>query len=289
MKVSGFTFVKNAVKFGYPVAEAIRSILPLCDEFVVAAGNSDDSTRELIASVDPAKVHIIDTVWNEDLRIGGSVLASETNKALDAVSDSSDWAFYLQADEVVHERYLPVIQAGMEQWKNDPRVEGLLFNYLHFFGSYDYIAGSREWYTREVRVIRKQPGIRSYKDAQGFRKDGRKLNVKLIQAFIYHYGWVKPPSSQQAKQESFHKHWHDDEWVKNNVSAEKEFDYNIVSGLKQFTESHPQVMKQRIALKNWEFQPDSHKNKIPPAKKVLQLIEELSGWRIGEYKNYRII
>lgn len=289
MKVSGFTFVRNAVKFDYPVTEAIRSVLPLCDEFVVAAGNSDDATRQLIEAIDPAKIKIIDTVWDDHLREGGSVLAIETNKAMDAISNDSDWAFYIQADEVVHEKHLALIQAGMERFRNDSHVEGLLFNYHHFFGSYDYIASSREWYRREVRIIKNRSDIRSYKDAQGFRKNGRKLNVKPLEAWIFHYGWVKPPISQQAKQESFHKHWHDDEWVRHNVLPANEFDYNIISGLKKFSGNHPEIMKQRIHLKNWNFSPDPGKNKLHAGKQLLQEIENVIGWRIGEYKNYKIV
>jgi hypothetical protein len=289
MKVSGFTFVRNALKFDYPVVEAICSVLPLCDEFIIALGNSEDKTRDLIASISSDKIRIIDTIWDETIREGGNVLALETNRAMDAVTADSDWAFYIQADEVVHEKYLSAIQEGMEKWKDDPRVEGLLFNYLHFFGSYDFIASSRDWYRREVRIIRKHPDIRSYKDAQGFRKAGRKLNVKPVEAWIHHYGWVKAPSFQQAKLETFHKHWHDDKWVKKNVQAMQEFDYNIAGGLRKFTGSHPEVMKQRIALKNWDFHPDPGKNKLPAAQRVLMGIESRIGWRIGEYKNYRLI
>jgi len=289
MKVSGFTFVRNAVKFDYPVAEAIRSVLPLCDEFVVAAGNSDDNTRELIASIDPAKIRIIDTVWDDNLRAGGKVLAVETDKALDAVSDDCDWAFYIQADEIVPETFHSAIKAGMERFKDDPRVEGLLFNYLHFFGSYDYVASSRDWYRREVRIIRKREGIRSYRDAQGFRNNGKKLRVKQIDATIYHYGWVKSPGSQQARLESFHKHWHDDNWVKNHIPAAPEFDYSNISGLKPFPGNHPSVMKERISMKNWEFHPDPGKNRLSVKQKALRLIEDLVGWRPGEYKNYRLI
>lgn len=289
MKVSGFTFVRNAVKFDYPVTESIRSILPVCDEFIVAAGNSEDGTRQMIASVDPHKVLITDTTWDENLREGGRVLAAETDKALLEVSSDSDWAFYLQADEVVHEKYLHTIKAGMERWKDDHRVEGLVFNYLHFFGSYDYIATSRDWYRREVRIIRKKPGIRSFKDAQGFRNNGKKLRVKAIDAWIYHYGWVKPPVAQQAKQESFHKLWHDDEWVKSNVPPVPEFDYGIVGGLKKFTGTHPAVMNDRISLKNWDFRPDPYRNKLPARLRILQGIEDLVGWRVGEYKNYKTI
>ena len=38
MKVSGFTFVRNVVKYDYPVVESIRSILPVVDEFIVNVG-----------------------------------------------------------------------------------------------------------------------------------------------------------------------------------------------------------------------------------------------------------
>ena len=115
--------------------------------------------------------------------------------------------------------------------------------------------------------------------------------MKLLDAWIYHYGWAKPPGSQKAKQESFQKHWHDDQWVNTNlpVAGTGEFDYNIISGLKSFTGSHPEVMKPRLESKNWEFHPDPRKNKLPAGKKLLQGIENLVGWRIGEYKNYRII
>ena len=93
MKVSGFTFIRNAVRFDYPIVEAIRSIIPLCDEVVVAVGKSEDQTRELIQSIGSPKIRIIDTIWDESLRQGGTVLSSETNKAFDAVSSDSDWAF----------------------------------------------------------------------------------------------------------------------------------------------------------------------------------------------------
>jgi len=40
MTISGFSFVRNAISLDYPIAEAIRSVLPLVDEFVVACGDS---------------------------------------------------------------------------------------------------------------------------------------------------------------------------------------------------------------------------------------------------------
>lgn len=289
MKVSGFTIVRNAIKYDYPVVEAISSILPFCDEVVVAVGNSDDGTRELIASIDPQRIRIADTVWNETLRDGGAVLADETNKALDAVSRDADWAFYIQADEVVHENYQDQIREEMERWKEHPEVEGLLFNYLHFWGSYDWVGDSRKWYRHEVRIIRPNRGITSYKDAQGFRKGVRKIQVKPLDAWVYHYGWVKPPSAQQAKQQEFHKFWHDEEWILENVTPEQAFDYSIINSLKRFTGTHPEVIQHRISKQNWKFEPQADVNPLSLRHQFLDRIEALTGLRIGEYKNYKLI
>ncbi len=79
MFVSGFTFIRNAVRYDYPILEAIRSILPLCDEVVVAVGRSEDGTRELIEGLGDPRIRIIDTEWDDSLREGGRVLAVETN------------------------------------------------------------------------------------------------------------------------------------------------------------------------------------------------------------------
>ena len=132
MHVTGFTFIRNAVRFDYPIVEAITSILPLCDDFVVAVGNSEDDTLGLIKAIDSPKIRIIETVWDESLREGGRVLAVETDKAFQAISDQSDWCFYIQGDEVVHEKYHEIIYAEMKKWKDTPEVDGLLFNYRHF-------------------------------------------------------------------------------------------------------------------------------------------------------------
>ncbi|MGB3946994.1 MAG: glycosyltransferase family 2 protein [Bacteroidia bacterium] len=289
MKVSGFTIVRNAIKYDYPIVEAILSILPLCDEMIVAIGNSEDNTLDLIKSIDSPKIKIIETVWDDSLREGGKVLAAETNKAFAAISKESDWAFYIQGDEVVHENYLATIKNAMLQYKDMPNVDGLLFKYVHFYGSYDYVANSRRWYRHEIRVIKNDKSISSYKDAQGFRKKDKKLNVKLIDACIYHYGWVKPPQAQQAKQLSFHKYWHNDEWMQQNIPQVDEFDYSSIDSLVNFKGKHPAVIQERILKMNWKFSFDPTKRKASIKLRLLEFIEKTTGWRIGEYKNYKII
>ena len=263
MKISGFTIVRNAIKYDYPIVEAIMSILPICDEVIVAVGKSEDDTLQLIKSIDSPKIKIIETIWDENLRIGGKVLADETNKAFSAISKDSDWAFYIQGDEVIHEKYLPAIKDAMQKHKDDKNVEGLLFNYKHFYGSYDFVGNSRIWYRKEIRVIRNDATISSYKDAQGFRKNDTKLKVKEIDASVYHYGWVKPPEAQQAKQETFNKLWHDDNWIKKNVPDVDQFDYSQIDSVAKFTETHPKVMLERISKMNWKFSFDPTQKKMP--------------------------
>lgn len=286
MKVSGFTFIRNAIKYDYPIVEAIQSILPLCDEVVVAVGNSEDETLALIQNIDP-KIRVIETIWDDNLREGGRTLALETDKAYAAVSEDSDWAFYIQGDEVLHERYFPVIKEAMLAYKDDQKVDGLLFNYKHFYGSYDYIGTSISWYPDEIRIVRKRKDIYSYRDAQGFRKgDDEKLSVKRIPAWMYHYGWVKPPEKMQLKQESFHKMWHDDAWMQENVKTVKEFDYTEnIDALARFEESHPNVMQDRIATKNWKFEYDISFNRIKPKDKVKHFLRKYLGVDI-RYKNF---
>jgi hypothetical protein len=290
MKVTGFTIIRNAIMYDYPVVEAIKSILPVCDEFVVGVGNSDDGTLELIRSIKSDKIRIIETVWDDSKREGGLLLSMETNKVFDAIGKDSDWCFYIQSDECVHEKDLPAIKAAMEKYKDDKEVEGLLFDYKHFYGHYNYIGVGRRWYSKEIRIIKNDKKIRSYKDAQGFRtKDDRKLNVRPIKASIYHYGWVKSPKAQQAKQENFHKMWHDDNWMKENVPVVEEFDYSNIDLLEEFKGTHPLVYKGRIAKANWKFTYDRSKIKISLKNKFLHFIENTFGWRVGENKNYFLL
>jgi hypothetical protein len=289
VKVAGFSFIRNAIKFDYPVIEAITSVLPLCDIFVVAVGNSEDGTEALIRNIPTDKIRIINTTWDDNLREGGKVLADETNKAFDAIGSEYDWCFYIQGDEAMHEKFIPVVRAEMEKHLQNKEVEGLLFGYKHFYGSYEYIGVSRKWYRKEIRVVRNNKSIRSYKDAQGFRIEGQKLKVKEIAAEIYHYGWVRNPKAQQLKQETFHKLWHDDDWVKKNVVEADEFDYKTIETLSRFEGTHPACMDKRLKNSKWNFQYDASKSRKNFKEKLSFFIERMTGYRIGEYKNYRKI
>lgn len=289
MKIAGFTFIRNAIKNDYAIVEAITSILPICDEFVVAVGDCEDDTRKLIENIASPKIKIIDTIWDMSVREGGRTFALETDKAFNAISEDVDWAFYIQGDECVHQKYLPLIKKEMEENLHLPQVEGLLLKYLHFYGSYDYYGQSRRWYRREIRAIKRNLNVHSYRDAQGFRIDDRKIKVKLIDAYIYHYGWVKPPKGLVNKVNNFNTFYHDDDWLNENQMSTDEFDYGNADKLLKFEGSHPQVYQKRIQAMNWKFNFDPTKTnqKLKVRRKFLAWIEQQFGLRLFEYKNYK--
>jgi hypothetical protein len=290
MRIAGFLFIKNAIKYNYPVEAAIRSLLPLCDEVIVSIGNSEDDTEGLIRSIDSPKIKIYRTVWDDSLLHGGRVLAVETDKAFDQTPATADWCIYLQGDEVMHEDDYATIRQTMERYKDNPQVEGLLFGYRHFYGSYDYLGDSRRWYNHEIRVIRKDSAIRSYRDAQGFRKNGRKLQVKPIDAYIYHYGWVRHPQLQLQKHLDFEKLYNCVSLASNITAQEtQQFDYTTIDSLVHFNGTHPAPMQPIIQRQNWHYAADISKKNFTLKTWLLYMIERYTGRRLFDYRNYKII
>lgn len=289
MKVCGFSFVKNAVEYDYPVVEAIMSILPVCDKFIVAVGDCNDGTRALIESIDSDKIEIIDTVWDPLLREKGRVLASETNKAFDFIPAEYDWCFYIQGDEVMHEKYLPEIVHSMNKYLDVKEVDGLIMRYTHFYGTFDYYADSRRWYRSEIRIIRNNKGIRSWNDAQGFRwKDGKKLTGVFIDATMYHYGWVRPPKLMMNKLEGAKQYWSvDSKHIKTINQESEEYKYEEgIDSLKQFKGAHPKVMQARIDALNWHPKLSTKRKKFNVRYFVLYYFEKLFNYRPFENKHF---
>lgn len=307
MKISGFSMAKNAQKLGYPVKEAVLSLLPIVDEFVIAIGNcdNDDKTRSLIEEIHDDKIKIIDTVWNIEKYPRGMEHAHQTDLAKNACS--GDWLFYIQADEIVHEKDHPEITKRCNELIDDLEVEGLLFNYIHFWGDYDHYHFSHGWYKNEIRIIRNNPDIHSWESAQSFRKiphfDGidyrvqentYKLKVARVNADIYHYGWVRPPSIMKRKSIAFATIHHGKSKVEKLIEKKYfEFDYGDLSKLQNFKGTHPRVMNNRISEFNWADQLNKSTKKRPKFKHekfkyrfVTFLENKIFRRPLFEFKNY---
>jgi len=312
MKISGFSFVKNGVKLYYPVVEAIKSILPICDEFVIAVGKGDDATREKIVAINDSKIKIIDTEWDLAKYPRGMENAHQTDIAKNACS--GDWLFYLQADEVVHEKYLPIIKKRCEELLDDKNVEGLLFKYRHFWGDYNHYHNSHRWYPNEIRIVRNDSEIHSWESAQSFRKipnfDGLnyrqhegtyKLKVAAVDAYVYHYGWVRPPYLMVNKKKAL------DTVHKGSKRVEEmykdfptEFDYGPLDKLEIFKGVHPKVMQEMIKKMDWQNKLQ-YSGKPNPDRELLRhemfkyrfltWIEQniMNGKQLGGFKNYQLL
>ena len=252
MRLSGCAIIRNGIKYGYPFVESIKSILPICGEFIVGVGDSEDQTRKLIEDINDPKIRIVDTVWDMKNRTGGTVLSEQTNLVMKECR--GNWIFYIQSDEAVHEDDFIKIIPLLEQLENKKEIDGLAFNYLHFYGSYFTVQAGRNWYKQEVRIVRNDSGIVSHGDAQGFRKNGKKITAVDCGARIFHYGWARPPEIMLDKIKSFHKFWHDDAWVEKNTADKKanEF-FSDLGNLKDYTGGHPAVMNKIINRQNDMF------------------------------------
>ncbi len=277
MKISGFSFGRNVSKLYYPIKESILSILPICDEFifVLGKGDEDDNTREILDTIDSPKLKIIETEWDTEAFPNGTENAHQTDIAMQHCS--GDWLFYVQADEVVHEKYLPVIKARCEELLDQEKVEGLLFRYRHFFGDYDHYVDHHGWYQNEIRIVRNTPDVHSFESAQSFRRipnfDGKsyrkqegthKLKVARVDAYIYHYGWVRPPKYMQNKKKALDSiHKGDKKANEMHQSAQAEFDYGPLKKLSIFTETHPKVMADKMKDFDWADKLNYNNTKLP--------------------------
>jgi len=287
MKISGFTFLRNGEMLGYPFIESIKSALPLCDEFVVNVGPCEDDTLAMVRSIGDPKIRIIESTWNEGMRTRGFIYSQQTNLAL--FNTSGDWALSLQGDEVLHEDDLPKIRKAMEDNLDDPRVDGLVFDYIHFYGNHSTYAWSPAWYRREVRAVRNTIPVISTSDAQYFvvldsNRKGRYPRVKPAEARIFHYGWVRSEEQMNAKLAKVEKYW---------GKRVKKIDYGQIdqSILRQFSGSHPAVMadwlpKEPVSL----FQADQNHplTKREKRHRVMLKLESLFGLELSK-KHYRLV
>ena len=258
MKVSGFTFCRNAVKYDYPVVESICSILPIVDEFIVNVGHCEDGTLELIRSIGDPKIRIVESVWDDSLRKDGIIYAQQTNIALSHCT--GDWAFYIQADEVIHEEDLSMIQAAMRTHLGNPSVKGLLFRYLHFVA--DYWSTNPWFYHRAVRIIRNNGEVESCGDAVGFHltsteqylQSGPKEWIASSGGRVFHYGWVKDPKTMLAKVKEQITVYHGNmpPAAQAGLYRQSAFQFEDYAVLKEFHGTHPLVMRARLgSVKRW--------------------------------------
>ncbi len=290
MNISGFTFLRNGQRLGYPFAASIRSILPVVDEFVVALGPCDDDTEKILRGIGDPKIRVIPTQWNENIRpdysVKGFVYGQQKTIAL--FNCTGDWAFYLEADEVLHEDDLPKIRAAMEKYQADERVEALAFDFLHFYGNANTIAWSPGWYRSEVRIIRNTiPAWSSeslFFNVMVSHKKSRQPRAAHTGAMIYHYGWVRNEAQMNMKSAASLKYW------QNRLPAEVHYADIDSAALKLFTGAHPKVVQDWLPKAEGIFRPNPNHLLTAREKKHRHMLwlERAFGLRFNK-RHYRLV
>lgn len=283
MRVVGFSLVANAVRLDFPVREALGSILPMVEELVVNVGPSTDGTRDLIAGMGDPRIRLLEGTWDRSL--GSRMLAVETQRALDACR--GDWAIYIQADEVLHEGGVTPLAAAIRRAHAEPSPEGLTVAFHHCYGTPAWVAGGRQWYRREVRVVRLGRDLRSHGDAQGFRVGGEARRPRTVPggATYFHYGWARPLAALAAKREADNQLYHAGVPARTPVADRLPWDV----GLRPYYGTHPATMARWLADRAGAMSPGFAPRRWDARRLVLLAslgIERLTGWRPFERRGY---
>ena len=287
MRVSGFTFLRNGVRLGYPFEASIRSILPIVDEFIVCIGAGDDETRERVLAIGNPRIRVVDSVWNEGMRDRGFVYAQQ--KMIAHFQCTGDWAFYLEADEVVHEEDLPAVVKGMERYLDRPGVEALAFDYLHFYGTPGQVADSPAWYRRAVRIVRNS--VRMYSPDGLFfavlesNRRGRYPRAAAIGVPIYHYGHVRSTESMARKLTGVGMFWGETD---GEFGGYGRIDPRV---LKPFLGTHPVVVRAWLAAEaeqEWHPDPGYRISRREGKHRFMMWLERTFGLELSK-KHFRLV
>lgn len=141
MKLSAIISYRDCIRTGYPFLEAILSVLPIVDEYLINDGGSTDGTLEVtkrLAEMYQDKIILYDipdytcTLWQ--------CVTEQYNKLLDDAT--GDWIFMGNADELIHENDLKTFKHTLEQTPKETIVYRHLrkeiSNWWSELGWYDY-------------------------------------------------------------------------------------------------------------------------------------------------------
>jgi glycosyltransferase involved in cell wall biosynthesis len=289
MKISGFTFIRNGSILGYPYIESIQSLINLCDEVIVAVGNSDDDTLTQIRKLNSNKLKIIETQWNEIITDRGYTYAQQ--KLIAQFNCTGDWAFYLECDEIIHEKDIPLIKQSLLENLHNKKVEAFVFNYHHFYGDINTIACSPRWYKKAPRIIRNT--LRSWAPDGLFwlimdkNKKGRYPKAKLINCYLYHYGHVRLIKNMDEKNKRVEKYW-----GKNPKKFETYANIDS-STLYKFEDTHPKIINnwlENCAEQNFTPNPNYKLSKREKKHRLMILINKILKINIDwSKKHYKLI
>lgn len=206
--LTGHLLIYQGEKYMFNYREAVLSVLPICDEFVICECFSDDGTYEgcLDLQRQYPEIRIIRHPWQDGTEEPGYEyrrLARLTNACIEDAR--TKWAIQIQADEAVHEdgheEVLRIIQ-GRSRFGDSPRA--IASPFVHLVGNTK--TQFRFVYQSSVRIARVDSTWRAFKDAWTLQHHdpGDGFVVHAVQARYFHYGFAFGLSMERmAKEKHF--------------------------------------------------------------------------------------
>lgn len=193
-KFSCCTFIKNSFEIDVQLELWIRHHSILFDEVVVADTGSTDGTLKLLKKLADEIDNLL-VVHKEVVDNGNNKWFRDCKKlAIDNAKYNN--IIFLDADEYIHEAFVPRVYEYRRKWASGAKLNGALC-YRQFVGN--LFTEAQGWnYTWQVRVFRKDIPYKISIDGANFVNEGY-MPFDRPQIIVYHYGYVKDKKKQSKK------------------------------------------------------------------------------------------
>lgn len=273
MNLSVIMVIKNGIENGYTFLESIRSVVDVADEFLISDGYSTDGTYDyLMAAADRFKnIHLYRDHWNPSGH--GEAIAVMTNRI--KARAKGDWIYNIQADEVIHESFLPKLIYLTRQ--KTPDYRSFAVEFLHFVGDFRHVE-TNPGYRFAVRLVPNSDRIHVMGDGWTFEGDIHPVGF-IQEPPLFHFGWVYARNNifkrkHQAEyiyqdEESYQK---DHEFCR-QIEGEIDKDVDAVLGwqrkmlasrkIRRYRGEYPRVTSHLLGKGNVTYHPDPSILDIP--------------------------
>lgn len=116
MKISAYTYVKNAVEMDYPFAESIESHLKFADEVVVVdASDKSDGTKEILADLKRKNSNLKLYTATMNWKVPNYGVYDGVLKQVARTHCTGDFLWQFDSDELVHEKDRLILEDIIKQ------------------------------------------------------------------------------------------------------------------------------------------------------------------------------
>lgn len=188
-KLTGISMIKDGIKHDYCFEECIASLKEFCDELIICDAGSIDGTAKVLKKMEDRKTKVIycePEEWEEQKYLKHQILNYFSNKAIAEVV--TDWVFYQQADEILHEKCYQFVRGAINSGKANGYSCARLNLWASPYKMLNVVGDRNPCSTKVIRLAKSE--YMTYGDAESIACD----NVSdeyTNQLRIYHMGFVR--------------------------------------------------------------------------------------------------